>query len=240
MRKLFVPTMGPSDWRRLLADSDKHWKEGYSAYESAVAWEAARKSDRGLPSELAAILDSHPSFSGASLLLGIPEHQVSIKGGGHASQTDFWALLETPIGIVSTAIEAKAGEEFDDTVAVWLTKSKKGSRKPERLAELCRMWGVESHAVQSCRYQLMHRPITAILEARRFRASAALFIIHAFNRKADTNTHSAREYAAWRRALKIDASHDGLQFAGEYEGVPLWMAWVASPVASEATVRAAV
>jgi hypothetical protein len=47
-----VPTLGPSDWRRLLADSDRHWKAGYSAYECAVAWEAARDTERGLPAEI--------------------------------------------------------------------------------------------------------------------------------------------------------------------------------------------
>ena len=28
MKRIFVPTMGPSDWRRLLADPEKQWKPG--------------------------------------------------------------------------------------------------------------------------------------------------------------------------------------------------------------------
>lgn len=79
MQRLFVPTMGPSDWRRLLADPGKQWREAKSAYEAAVAWEAARKSPRGLPPDIASALDSHESFRGASLVIGIPEHQVNLE-----------------------------------------------------------------------------------------------------------------------------------------------------------------
>ncbi len=110
MRRLFVPTFGPSDWRRLLADPEKQWRSAKSAYESAVAWEAARSDARGLPPDVAGLLDTHEAFRGATLLLGIPEHQVPLDGGGHASQTDFWALLDAPIGVTSVAVEAKAGE----------------------------------------------------------------------------------------------------------------------------------
>ena len=46
MNRLYVPTMGPSDWRRLLADPKRQWREKRSAYEAAVAWESARSSAR--------------------------------------------------------------------------------------------------------------------------------------------------------------------------------------------------
>jgi len=117
--------MGPSDWRRLLADPRKQWRATKSAYEAPVAWESARNGVRGLPSEIAAHLDSDAAFRGAHLLLALPEHQVALEGGGHASQTDLWALLSAPIGVVSTAIEAKAGEPFDRTVREWLSDASK-------------------------------------------------------------------------------------------------------------------
>src|SRR5689334_19327954 len=120
MRRLFVPTFGPSDWRRLLADPGKQWRQTKSAYECAVAWEAARKDIRGLPPEVADLLDAYDQFRGASLLLGLPEHQVLLDGGAHLSQTDLWLLLDSPIGVTSVAVEAKAGESFDQTVSDWL------------------------------------------------------------------------------------------------------------------------
>jgi hypothetical protein len=43
MRQLFVPTAGPCDWQRLLADPQRHWRQGKTAYELAVAgFEAQR------------------------------------------------------------------------------------------------------------------------------------------------------------------------------------------------------
>jgi len=107
MKRIFVPTMGPSDWRRLLADPERHWVKDRSALELAVSWEAARRSKRGLPAAVMNLLDSHSKSNGAALLIGIPEHQVALEGGRHASQTDLWALLSADAGLVSMAVEAK-------------------------------------------------------------------------------------------------------------------------------------
>ena len=52
--RLFTPTMGPSGWRSRLADPSRHWRKGQSAYELAVAWEAAggsRRRDAGMTPE---------------------------------------------------------------------------------------------------------------------------------------------------------------------------------------------
>jgi hypothetical protein len=236
LTRIFVPTFGPSDWRRLLADPKKHWKYEKSAYECAVAWEAARGTARGLPPDIARVLDSEETFSGASLLIGLPEHKVQLEGGGHASQTDLWALLSAPVGLVSLAVEAKASESFDDTVEEWLTDTTARSGKPARLKQLCRLWGVHEDEVKSCRYQLMHRPVTAILEAKRFGLSTAVFLVHAFG----DNKKSLGHYSDWRKALKIDNSTDAFQLAGKYSGIDLWMGWVASEPAPYKTLRDAV
>jgi hypothetical protein len=228
--------MGPSDWRRLLADPRKQWKRTKSAYESAVAWEASRDSKRGIPPEIAAKLDAHEYFRGASLLLGIPEHQVALEGGGHSSQTDLWALIAAPIGVVSVAVEAKAGEPFGETVEDWLRKAKLKSGKPARLKQICSLLRVSDVDVQRCRYQLMHRAAAAILEAQRFRLSTALFLVHAFGKNDD----SLDDYTTWRRALGIDASSTDLQFADTFEGVALWMGWVAAAPATHEVLCAAV
>lgn len=237
MRRLFVPTMGPSDWRRLLADPQKHWRESKSAYEAAVAWEAARKTLRGLPPEMEAVFDSHDAFRGASLLLGLPEHQVELEGGGHASQTDFWALLAAPIlGTISMAVEAKAGEPFDKTVSEWLAGKKESSGKPTRLAQLCRVLAMEESLSMNCRYQLMHRPVAAILEAKRFRLDNALFMVQAFGK----NERSFQDYRNWAAVLGVEGKQGSIERAGKYDGVDLWIGWVDAPVAGHTTVRAAV
>src|SRR5262245_20445772 len=95
---ILVPSTGRDDWRRLLAKPELHWKPGKSAFECATAWEAARQTARGLPSNIAAALDSDPSTAQAQALVVIPELQVDLPPGGHASQNDVWALLRTTDG----------------------------------------------------------------------------------------------------------------------------------------------
>jgi hypothetical protein len=121
------------------------------------------------------LFDAVPEFRGASLLLGLPEHRVTLPGGGHASQTDLWALVATPAEVISLAVEAKAGESFDKHVRDWLieepradARPRRASGKPARLEFLCRTLDIQPDRAQGCRYQLMHRSVAAILEARRF------------------------------------------------------------------------
>lgn len=49
MNRLFVPTLGPADWRRLLADPVTQWERYKSALEMAVCWDVARDLQRGVP-----------------------------------------------------------------------------------------------------------------------------------------------------------------------------------------------
>src|SRR3954468_1910651 len=181
MTRLMIPTSGPSDWRRLLADPGKQWVKGRSALELAVSWEATRRTARGIPPEVAGALDSHPKLAGAELLLGIPEHQVPFEGGGHASQTDLWTLVRAPVGLVSMAVEAKAGEGFDRTIAAWLADANPKSDKPARLVQLKAILGIAGDCPETLRYQLLHRTASAIREAERFNASAAVLLIQSFS-----------------------------------------------------------
>ncbi|PYO01725.1 MAG: hypothetical protein DMD91_06480, partial [Candidatus Rokuibacteriota bacterium] len=120
MTRIFLPSAGRDDWQRLLADPDRHWRQGKSAFECSTAWEGAQQNPRGLPTLVATALDSHPSAANAELLVAIPELQVDLPGGGHPSQNDVWALLRGAAGIISLAVEAKSGEPLDRLVGEWL------------------------------------------------------------------------------------------------------------------------
>jgi hypothetical protein len=48
MKRILVPTTGVEDWRRLLADPEKHWRTGSSAKCLAHCWEDAD----GFPAEI--------------------------------------------------------------------------------------------------------------------------------------------------------------------------------------------
>ena len=236
MNRLFVPTSGPGDWRRLLADPARQWVKGRSALELAVAWEGARKTDRGLPSAIEQLMDSHPSFAGAVLLLGIPEHQVQFDGGGHASQNDLWALLRAPVRLVSLAVEGKAGEGFDRTVADWLANAKPASGKPARLQQLRQLLGLTEEIPGSIRYQLLHRTGSAIREAVRFGASTALLLVQSFA----SDPQSVRAFEAFCDLLGCSGRPPALIEGPQLKGVRLYLGWVVCAPSTPEQVASAI
>jgi hypothetical protein len=45
---LIIPTHGPDAWKHLLAEPEKHWRQGFSAMSTAFSWEGAD----GIPKEI--------------------------------------------------------------------------------------------------------------------------------------------------------------------------------------------
>lgn len=236
MKRLFVPTFGASDWRRFLSDPEIQWQRRQSAYEMAVAWEAERLGARGIPDSVAAVLDSCPAMKGASLLLGLPEHKVELHGGGHQSQTDLWALLHAPVGVVSAAIEAKAGEGLYQTVEEWLSGASERSGKPARLEQLKQLLEIDHASCLPLRYQLMHRTASAILEARRFHLRAALILVQSFTDDGE----SLADFVAFAKALGASAGENRIVEAPTKAGLRLWIGWVSTPPAELASLEAAI
>lgn len=128
MSKIYIPTTGPSDWRALLADPQKHWARGYSARTLANCWEAA---DGFLP-EVLEVLTKVSSLAGIRPLLILPEWKVKLPGGATQSQNDVWVLAKCDAGLVSIAVEGKVEESFDNRLRVW-KKSASTGKLEERL-----------------------------------------------------------------------------------------------------------
>lgn len=238
MNRVFTPTFGPTDWRRLLADPDKHWVRGKSAFECAVSWEHAGRSIRGLPQNLEVALDSNNLTRGASLLLGIPEHKVAIEGGGHASQNDLWALLRLQNGVVSMAVEAKSGESFDKLVAEWLRDTAINSKKPQRLDALKKTLGISEGNLEGIRYQLLHRTASPLLEAARFNASLAIMIVQSFGGAADEDSY--KDFARFCALMECESVRNIVSLSGRKTAVPLLLGWVDCDKASDAQVADAI
>src|SRR3954471_24520662 len=120
MPHILVPTRGVGDWKSRLADPEKHWKRGASAFEAAASWELACRTERGLPQPVADVLDKVSELRDSEVLFALPEHKVPLRGGNRPSQNDVWALLRSPGGeLISMAVEAKAEEVFGDTLEAW-------------------------------------------------------------------------------------------------------------------------
>lgn len=177
---ILIPTTGPDDWRRLLASPEKHWRTGYSARALAYCWQAA---GGGLPGSVAAVLSGSgvAALRDLDCLLVLPEHKVPLPGGGRASQSDIWVLAKGGEGLVSIAVEGKVVESFGPTLGEWLVDASPG--KAGRLAFLCATLGLAGQPADDVRYQLLHRAASAVVEARRFGARHALFLVHSFSQE---------------------------------------------------------
>src|SRR5450759_3992173 len=84
--RILIPTTGPDDWRCLLPDRVRHWKEGHSAHSLATTWERAD----GFPTRVLSVLETSDvdSLHGLSVPVAIPEYKTSLPGGAASSQTD--------------------------------------------------------------------------------------------------------------------------------------------------------
>lgn len=193
VNRIVVPSLGTTDWRRLLADPIRHWRRSKSAFESAIAWESSKHTQRGLPESIAGILDTNPTTASAELLLAIPELQVDLPPAGHPSQNDVWALLRTEQKSFSMTVEAKSGEPLGPLVKEWLPApdSLPPSGKPKRLDFLRDCLGLQGVEIGELRYQLLHRAASAIVMAERFGAAAAIMLIHSFGGSDDDKSRDA-------------------------------------------------
>lgn len=230
MNRVFIPSSGPSSWKLLLADPEKHWVRGASAFETAVSWEAAQATERGLPSPIEALLDTQQELEKATALIALPEHKVKLQGRGRASQNDVWALLRTSTGYASMAVEGKAGETFGEPLHEWLKDASTG--KLARLDYLCELLGVESPPNNMLRYQLFHRTASALIEAERFGAAYAIMVVQSFR----SDPVSLADYVAFGSALGATVSQGQLTKIPRTTGPALYLGWATCEPADDSTV----
>ena len=174
MSKVYIPSSGPADWQRLLADPDRQWATGFSAKTLAGCWESAD----GLPDEIASMLKAHGRE--VELLLAIPEFKVPLVGASRGeSQNDVFALARAGDLTFAITVEGKVSEPFGQTIDDWFKKASDGKR--ERLASICNLLSLTSPPPGHIYYQLLHRTASAVIEARRFKTDAAAMIVHSFS-----------------------------------------------------------
>jgi len=217
---IFVPSSGPDDWRRGLADPVKQWKEGRSAYELAHSWEQA---GGAFPAEVAAVLATEARLADLVLLVVIPEYKVPLVGGQRPSQTDAFVLARGPeAGLATIAVEGKAGEDFGPALSEWRREASQG--KKDREGQLAEALGLDV-IPGAIRYQLVHRTASAVLEAERFGAQHAILLVHSFS-----TTDHFEDYEAFVALYGSPAKRGEMVCLQEGPERPLWAGWVDAPV----------
>jgi hypothetical protein len=175
MGRIYCPTAGAEDWKRFLADPEKHWASGYSARTLASCWEAA---NGALPPEIASLFRQQGSEP--ELLIAIPEHKVPMPGSHRGdSQNDVFALVRANERTFAVTIEGKVKEPFGPVLGDWLKDASNDKR--DCLQTICRMLDLPGELPRDIHYQLLHRSASAVIEAERFKTDAAATIIHSFS-----------------------------------------------------------
>ena len=177
MARILHFTSGPSSWQALLADPAKHWRTGYSARTLAHSWEAAD----GFPPEVsdAFARSNDPLLASLEPVLAVPEFKVPLPGGERASQNDIFVLARSVSGPVAVMVEGKVNESFGPTLEDWSAEASPG--KKARLAFLLSTLGLPASISGGVRYQLLHRAASALIEGERYRAAAAVLLVHSFS-----------------------------------------------------------
>ncbi|EGB14938.1 hypothetical protein DND132_1732 [Pseudodesulfovibrio mercurii] len=216
MNRIFKPTHSPEDWREFLAAPEKHWKNGHSAKELAYAWERAE----GWPPEIADLFAGHPEFADLEMALAIPEYTVDLPGGGRPTQNDLFVLAHGRAGLVVIMVEGKTAETFGQPLGRWRQDASPGRKR--RLAYLQSVLALPGRLPDTVRYQLLHRTGSALMEAARYHARAAILLVHSFS-----PTHQwFNDYASFLDLYDVNAKLGQLQPVTTFTHVPLYAGWV--------------
>lgn len=213
MSKIYIPTTSAEQWAPFLAEPT-HWRPGYSARTLAYSWQEAN----GFPTEVHTVLATQ--FPAIELLLALPEHPVPLPGGSRPSQNDLWVLARTAGQLISITVEGKVSEPFGPTVQEWHPEASAG--KSQRLAFLCEQLGIPLPVPRNIRYQLLHRTVSALIEAHRFGAAHAVMLVHSFS----PSNQWFQDYAAFASLLGGTALENVIVSIGPRSGVLLHLAWV--------------
>ena len=218
MGVIYVPSKGVASWKELLADPTKHWKEGHSAIELAKAWEGAN----GFPIEVQRMFTESgiDLFQDIEILYAFPEFKVSLLGGSKASQNDLYVLAKGAKGSVVIMVEGKVREDFGPLVKEKLDKGQAKNRLEFLRQKLALSDKVN---IDSVHYQLLHRTVSAILEAERVGAKAALMLVHSF----DFNRSHFDDFAKFVSLYGVKAVPDKIigPILGKKSGMPVYLGW---------------
>lgn len=214
---IYAPISDPAAWQKLLADPEKHWRQGYSARALAHCWLAAGGK---FPPEVSRVfIDSKiDALIGIEPLLALIEHKVGMSGKGYPSHNDLFVLAKASGQLVCLAIEGKVDEEFDATVEKWNDKTS----KQKRLNYILNMIGLSGISCDHVRYQLLHRMASAVIESVRFGSSHAVMLIHSFS---PTNKWFG-DYQAFLDLYGKQGQMDELVFLRNVNGINLYAGWV--------------
>jgi hypothetical protein len=219
VNKIYIQSDSPDKWKDLLAQPEKQWKKGYSARSLAYCWQEAD----GFPVNIVMTFQKSKIglFKNVELLFAFPEYKVPLPGGKRESQNDIYAIAKSNNNLISIMIEGKVSEPFDKTVLDWISNSDGYSGKQERLDFLLNKLNLNYTQVQQIRYQLLHRTVSAIIEAQRIGAKNALMLVHSFS----TENEWFDDFDKFVKLFGLSAKIDSIVGPYQTDGINIYFGW---------------
>jgi hypothetical protein len=218
---ILIPAM-LDDWKHRLTESPTTQTRSVLVH-LADRWQSAG----GFPVEVARLLATAEATRNASLLLAVPNHQVPLAAGAHASHLDLWVLARTVRGLVSIAVDGVGTESFDAEAG-----NRAATPDSQRLWKgLRRLLEIDESAGMPVSSQLVHRTTTALVEATRFFAHSAALIVHSFS-------EGRQGFSDFQQFVKLmggsNTEPGKLIEVPSREGVELFFGWAQAPHISAA------
>jgi hypothetical protein len=140
-----------------------------------------------------------------------------------------WLLRDTvPDDVIAegtaTAPSPDPGTTASAAASVRPKRSGPSVGKLKRLSYLCQMLDLDEPATHDLWYQLLHRTVSALIEAERFNAPHALMLVHSFSQ-----THERFEdYRAFAERMGVSVTVEPNQIVqvGKRAGIDLYLGWV--------------
>ncbi len=154
------------------------------------------------------------------MLLALPEYKVDLPGGSRPSQNDIFVLGRDGEGhLLAMMIEGKVSESFGPTLTEWNASQSAG--KQQRLAYIQKELGLSQAIPGAIRYQLLHRAVSAVIEARRFNAKNALMVVHSFSQQDEW----FEDYQRFVALFGVNGCGKGLVKLSNSGNVQLYSGW---------------
>jgi hypothetical protein len=220
------PLSRPEDVIQHLGKREAHWKARYSAYETAHSWFAAHD----VPPAIRAALDTDQVYADARLRKAVFEKKTVFDELTRSpSQTDVLAILEIKSGLAVLGVEGKVRESFDATVNEWNDFSPARLRRLAGLVERLRL--APSGSIGMLRYQLLHRTVATLVEAKEAGAHDAVVLVQSFN--PDDVMNHFDDFQNFATALGAPVARPGmLSRVIDLQGVRLQLGWTVNPMKS--------
>lgn len=238
MNRLHIETNGIDSWRQRVSGGASQWRRENSNFEVAVSWEVGHERPSGIPSAIEWMF-AKGAFGGATLLFAVAKHKVQLDSSYSDSQSDVWAVVNTPLGPVSTTIQAigKRFSELPETLSQWIERGYKDSGKAlrrKRWESIRSFLPTLRNEAQEVQYGLLHRCASTVIEAQRLKLNRAAFLVQAF----EAPEKKFDEYRLFCDAIGVVSERDDFFHLELPIGITLSIGWADCPLATDAEIAA--